>query len=82
MAFHLMWTGTTAGTLTIALSNDKTNTAVTLATTDFSPALTNPAGSASGTAGQLTTDFLWAKFIFTRSSGSGQITGTTVDKRD
>lgn len=80
-SLQLLWTGTTAGTLAIQLSNDATNVAATLAVTDFSPAMSNPAGSASGTACQFSTNFIFFRVTFTRSSGSGKITGTATCKQ-
>ena len=78
VAIGLIWTGTTEGTLTILVSNDGTNTAQTLAVTDFTPAMTNPAGSASNTCCQLTTTFPFFKVNFARSAGTGTITGTVT----
>lgn len=80
VSLQLLWTGTTAGTLAIELSNDGTNVAHTYAVTDFSPAMTNPAGSAAGTACEMASDFLFFRVTFTRSSGTGKITGTAVEK--
>lgn len=78
VAISLIWTGNTAGTLTILLSNDGTNTAQTLAVTDFSPAMANPAGVASNTCCDLTTTFPFFKVNFARSGGTGTITGTAT----
>ena len=80
VSLQLLWTGTPAGTLTLLLSNDKSNTAATLAVSDFVPAMSNPAGGASGTACQFTTHFLWYKVNYAQSSGSGGITGVATEK--
>lgn len=80
MSFQLLWTGTTSGTVTVLLSNDATNTVVTMTYADFYPNYTNPAGSASGTGAELTTSFCWVRFAYTRSSGTGVLTGKVCSK--
>lgn len=77
----LVWTGTTSGAITIRISNDKTNYS-TLANTDFTPNFTNPAGTASHAEMSLQSDFLWFKVVYTRSGGTGTITGTAVEKKE
>jgi len=80
-AIQLLWTGTTEGTLSVEFSNDGTNVAASYATTDFVPNLTNPAGTASGTAGQFASDFALFRVKFVRSAGTGTITGTVTAKQ-
>jgi len=81
VAIDLRWpvTGSPAGVFTVQLSNDGTNVAHTYAVTDFSPAMSNPAGSASSTAGRLVDNpFPWIRVVYTVSSGGAgaALTGT------
>jgi hypothetical protein len=80
IGLQLIWTGTTQGAFTFQLSMDQTNVAVTLANTDFAPNLTNPAGAAANTGGQVATDFTYMRIVFTRAAGDGTLVGYVVGK--
>jgi hypothetical protein len=82
LAIQLWWTGTPTGVLTVQLSNDAKGIRVaqTLTISDFTPAMTNPAGGASNTCGEIETAFKYSKIVYTYTSGTGTIAGFISDE--
>ena len=80
LSIQLSWTGTTAGTITFQTSNDASTVVSTISVSDFSPAMSNPAGAAGSTGGQMVTQFKYFRVVFTRSGGTGTMTGSLEEK--
>lgn len=71
LGFQFVWTGTPTGTIAVVASIDGVN----FTALDFSPAISQPSGSASSSLANVNQfPFKWVKVTYTRSSGSGSLT--------
>jgi hypothetical protein len=71
IGFQFVWTGTPTGTIAVLASIDGIN----FTALDFSPVITQPAGSASSSLANVNQfPFKWIKVTYTRESGSGSLT--------
>jgi len=77
----LAWTGTPVGVFSVELSMDGVNVDQTLTAADFSPALAAPAGSASRFLFEVVAVAPYRRIKYTRTSGTGTLTGKSHDKR-
>lgn len=70
VGLQISWTGTAVGTISVECSNDD----VTYYSLTFSPALTQPAGTAGGYLVDLNQNpFIWVRVSYVNSSGSGTL---------
>lgn len=77
ISIQLAWTGTTAGTVKLQASNDA------IQWNDVDGITDDPAGSASNTAWDVAAAyFQYVRVVFTRSGGTGLLSGTYNIKRD
>jgi hypothetical protein len=79
LSYEFMWTGTPTGVLSFQISNDGVNPFPFPGT--FSPPITQPAGGAgSAFVDLVVTDAAYIRPIYTRTSGTGSITGIVMLK--
>lgn len=82
-AHNLAWpaTGSPVGVFSVELSMDGTNVDQTLTAADFSPALSAPTGTAGRFAFVIKSPIPYRKIKYTRTSGTGTLTGLSNTKR-
>lgn len=83
-AHTLAWDGdgVPVGAFSVQLSMDGVNVDHTLVASDFSPALTAPAGTASRFAFEVKSVLPYRRIKYARTSGTGTLTGLSRTKRD
>ena len=79
--FALAWTGTPVGAFSVELSYDAVNVDHTLTASDFSPALTAPAGSASRFSFEVKALAPYRRIKYVPSSSTGVLAGRYTERR-